>query len=94
MFYYLKSISTKCGSLCQKPVSWIAALNDESKLCISDTDEESYRPSKRTRADFRPAGTPGSDTDGMASSPGRSQRGNSRDDIPMTDQTDDDPYDV
>ncbi|KAG6422471.1 hypothetical protein SASPL_119043 [Salvia splendens] len=59
-----------------------------------DTDDESYRPSKRKRADFRPPGTPGSmdDTDGMASSPGRS-RGNSRDDVPMTDQTDDDPYD-
>ena len=61
----------------------------------ADSDDESYRPSKRTRADFRPPGTPGSmdDTDGMASSPGRS-RGNSRDDVPMTDQTDDDPYDV
>ncbi|KAH6771094.1 minichromosome maintenance family protein [Perilla frutescens var. hirtella] len=57
-----------------------------------DTDDESYRPSKRTRADFRPPSTP-DDTDGMASSPGRSQRGNSRDDVPMTDQTDDDPYD-
>lgn len=30
----------------------------------------------------------------MQSSPGRSQRGHSRDDVPMTDQTDDDPYEV
>ncbi|EYU26049.1 hypothetical protein ABFS82_11G083000 [Erythranthe guttata] len=60
-----------------------------------DTDDDNYRPSKRTRADFRPPNTPRStdDTDGIPSSPGRSQRGNSRDDVPMTDQTDDDPYD-
>ncbi|KAL2226113.1 DNA replication licensing factor MCM2 [Sesamum indicum] len=60
-----------------------------------DTDDDNYRPSKRTRADFRPPTTPRSmdDTDGMRSSPGGSQQGNSRDDIPMTDQTDDDPYD-
>ncbi|KAK6160504.1 hypothetical protein DH2020_003885 [Rehmannia glutinosa] len=58
-----------------------------------DTDDDNYRPSKRTRAG--PPTTPRSmdDTDGMPSSPGRSQRGNSRDDVPMTDQTDDDPYD-
>ncbi|KAL0336565.1 UNVERIFIED_CONTAM: DNA replication licensing factor MCM2 [Sesamum radiatum] len=60
-----------------------------------DTDDDNYRPTKRTRADFRPPTTPRSmdDTDGMRSSPGGSQHGNSRDDIPMTDQTDDDPYD-
>ncbi|KAK4413531.1 DNA replication licensing factor MCM2 [Sesamum alatum] len=60
-----------------------------------DTDDDNYRPSKRTRADFRPPTTPRSmdDTDGMRSSPGRSQQGNSREDVPMTDQTDDDPYD-
>ncbi|KAL7135263.1 hypothetical protein ABFS83_11G081900 [Erythranthe nasuta] len=60
-----------------------------------DTDDDNYRPSKRTRADYRPPNTPRStdDTDGIPSSPGRSQRGNSRDDVPMTDQTDDDPYD-
>ncbi|CAI9768795.1 unnamed protein product [Fraxinus pennsylvanica] len=52
-----------------------------------DTDDDNYRPSKRTRADFRPP----NDSDGMPSSPGRSQRGNSREDVPMTDQTDDDP---
>lgn len=63
-------------------------------LLIADTDDDDYsRPSKRTRADFRPPTTP-DDTDNMPSSPVRSQRGNSRDDIPMTDQTDDDPYDV
>ncbi|KAL0386128.1 UNVERIFIED_CONTAM: DNA replication licensing factor MCM2 [Sesamum radiatum] len=60
----------------------------------SNTDDDNYRPSKRTRADFRPPTTPRSmdETDGMRS-PGGSQQGNSRDDIPMTDQTDDDPYD-
>ncbi|GMY26690.1 DNA replication licensing factor MCM2 [Fagus crenata] len=54
-----------------------------------DTDDDNYRPSKRSRADFRPPTAPRSydDTDGMQSSPGRSQR-----DVPMTDQTDDDPY--
>ncbi|XP_012483354.1 DNA replication licensing factor MCM2 [Gossypium raimondii] len=52
-----------------------------------DTDDDNYRPSKRTRADFRP-----DDTDGMQSSPGRSQQGHSRDDVPMTDRTDDYPY--
>lgn len=66
------------------------------KFLVADTDDDDYRPSKRTRADFRTPNTPGSmdDTDGMPSSPGRSQRGNSRDDIPTTDQTDDDPYGV
>ncbi|KAL8481927.1 hypothetical protein ACS0TY_027626 [Phlomoides rotata] len=63
-----------------------------------DTDDDDYtRPSKRTRADIRTPATPTTpnmdDSDGMPSSPGRSQRGNSREDIPMTDQTDDDPYD-
>ncbi|TYG52123.1 hypothetical protein ES288_D09G003100v1 [Gossypium darwinii] len=52
-----------------------------------DTDDDNYRPSKRTRADFRP-----DDIDGMQSSPGRSQQGHSRDDVPMTDRTDDYPY--
>ncbi|GLT72172.1 hypothetical protein SLA2020_441270 [Shorea laevis] len=58
-----------------------------------DTDDDNYRPSKRARADFRPPAGPRShdDTDGMQSSPGRSQRGHSREDVPMTDQTDDDP---
>ncbi|KAL6519058.1 hypothetical protein OROHE_017482 [Orobanche hederae] len=60
-----------------------------------ETDDDNYRPSKRTRADIRPPNTPRSmdDTDGMPSSPVRSQRGDSRDDVLMTDQTDDDPYD-
>ncbi|KAM3281233.1 DNA replication licensing factor MCM2 [Capsicum chacoense] len=54
-----------------------------------DTDDDNYRPSKRTRADFR---RNFDDTDGMPSSPGASQRVNSSQDVPMTDQTDDDPY--
>ncbi|KZV57959.1 DNA replication licensing factor mcm2-like [Dorcoceras hygrometricum] len=74
-----------------------------------DTDDDEYRPLKRTRSGGPPrpplptAGgvpprwppTPGStdDADGMGSSPGRSQRGNSREDVHMTDQTDDEPYD-
>ncbi|KAG6651442.1 hypothetical protein CIPAW_06G111400 [Carya illinoinensis] len=58
-----------------------------------DTDDDNYRPSKRSRADFRPpASRSFDDADGMQSSPGRSQRGQSREDVPMTDQTDDDPY--
>ncbi|XWS16646.1 hypothetical protein CRYUN_Cryun34aG0109000 [Craigia yunnanensis] len=59
-----------------------------------DTDDDNYRPSKRSRADFRPPAAPRSydDTDGMQSSPGRSQQGHSRDDVPMTDPTDDYPY--
>lgn len=59
-----------------------------------DTDDDNYRPSKRSRAD-RPPAMPRSndDTDAMQSSPGRSQRGHSREDVPMTDQTDDEPYD-
>ncbi|CAL5338053.1 unnamed protein product [Camellia sinensis] len=60
-----------------------------------DTDDDNYRPSKRSRADFRPPTTARSfdDTDAMQSSPGRSQRGHSREDVPMTDQTDYEPYD-
>ncbi|XP_021724793.1 DNA replication licensing factor MCM2-like [Chenopodium quinoa] len=58
-----------------------------------DTDDDNYRPSKRSRADFRPpvAGRSYDDTDAEQSSPGRSQHGHSREDVPMTDQTDDDP---
>ncbi|KAI4336450.1 hypothetical protein L6164_014975 [Bauhinia variegata] len=60
-----------------------------------DTDDDSYRPSKRARADFRPPNNLRSDddVDGLRSSPGRSQGGHSREDIPMTDQTEDDRYD-
>ncbi|KAK6776036.1 hypothetical protein RDI58_027037 [Solanum bulbocastanum] len=54
-----------------------------------DTDDDNYKPSKRTRADFR---RNFDDTDAMPSSPGASQRVNSGQDVPMTDQTDDDPY--
>ncbi|XP_048318279.1 DNA replication licensing factor MCM2 [Ziziphus jujuba] len=60
-----------------------------------DTDDDNYRPSKRSRADLRPpppppAAAPRSydDMDGMQSSPGRSQRG----DFPTTDQTDDEHF--
>ncbi|KAI3409716.1 DNA replication licensing factor MCM2 [Psidium guajava] len=58
-----------------------------------DTDDDSYRPSKRHRADFRRPNRPRStdDTDGPPSPPGRSPGGHSREDVPMTDQTDD-PY--
>lgn len=66
-------------------------------MLVPDTDEDNFRPLKRTRADFKPPPTtPRSfdDTDAMHSSPGRSQWGNSRDDVHMTDQTDDDPYEV
>lgn len=57
----------------------------------NDTDDDSYRPSKRSRADFRPPRSyDDADTDdGLQSSPGRSQRGHSREDVPMTDQTED-----
>ncbi|KAL8106483.1 hypothetical protein AgCh_030029 [Apium graveolens] len=64
-------------------------------MLVADTDEDNFRPPKRTRADFKPPPTtPRSfdDTDAMHSSPGRSQWGNSREDVHMTDQTDDDPY--
>jgi DNA replication licensing factor MCM2 len=61
----------------------------------------SFRRPKRHRANFRPPReprTPRSDDDGdgaTPSSPGRSQRGMySGGDVPMTDQTDDDPYEV
>ncbi|GJN13092.1 hypothetical protein PR202_ga31426 [Eleusine coracana subsp. coracana] len=64
-----------------------------------DTDEDSnFRRPKRHRASFRPPSgprTPRSDDGGdgaTPSSPGRSQRGYSGGDVPMTDQTDDDPY--
>ncbi|KAJ8452179.1 hypothetical protein Cgig2_016760 [Carnegiea gigantea] len=56
-----------------------------------DTDDDNYRPSKRSRADFRPPRSY-DDTDAEQSSPGRSQHGHSREDVPMTDPTDDDPY--
>ncbi|KAI6686773.1 hypothetical protein NL676_032686 [Syzygium grande] len=58
-----------------------------------DTDDDTYRPSKRHRADFRRPNRPRStdDTDGPPSPPGRSLGGHSREDVPMTDQTDD-PY--
>ncbi|XP_021890823.1 DNA replication licensing factor MCM2 [Carica papaya] len=59
-----------------------------------DSDDGSYRPSKRFRADFRPptAHRGNDDSDAMQSSPGRSQQGYSREDVPMTDPTDDYRY--
>lgn len=66
-------------------------------LCFdTDSEEDNYRPSKRSRADFRPPASARSydDNDGMQSSPGRSQRENSRDDVPMTDHSVDDQYEV
>lgn len=62
----------------------------------ADSEDDNYRPSKRSRADFRPPAGARSydDIDGMQSSPGRSQRENSRDDVPMTDHSVDDQYEV
>lgn len=64
----------------------------------ADTDDDSYRPSKRSRADLRPppAARNHDDADGTQSSPGRSKRGHghSREDFPATDQTDDEPFEV
>lgn len=63
----------------------------------TDTDDDTnIRRPKRFRADFRPpARGRNDDTEGGSqSSPGRSQQGHSREDVPMTDQTDDDPYEV
>ncbi|URE29995.1 DNA replication licensing factor [Musa troglodytarum] len=58
-------------------------------------DDINFRRPKRFRADFRPpaGGRSEDDTEGSTqSSPGRFQRGHSRDDVPVTDQTDDDQY--
>ena len=67
-------------------------------LLTADADDDSnFRPPKRFRADFRPPSGARSDDDGdgpTQSSPGRSQGGHSRDDVPMTDQIDDDLYEV
>ncbi|KAL8153547.1 hypothetical protein V2J09_011307 [Rumex salicifolius] len=59
-----------------------------------DTDDENRRPPKRSRGNAHPSpgGRSFDDTDPEQSSPGRSQHGYSREDVPMTDQTDDDPY--
>lgn len=59
-----------------------------------DTDDESRRPPKRSRGHAHPSpgGRSFDDTDLDQSSPGRSHHGYSREDVPMTDQTDDDPY--
>ncbi|KAJ1421767.1 Nucleic acid-binding, OB-fold [Sesbania bispinosa] len=69
-------------------------VSNRNKLpqLLHDQDDDSYRPSKRARADFRPPVPSDDDLDGMQSSPGRSERGHSREDVPMTDQTEDDRY--
>ena len=61
----------------------------EYALLFADIDDDNYWPSKRARADFRPplGMRNNNDTDGMQSSPGRSQQ-----DVPTTDHTDDEPY--
>ncbi|KAJ8460006.1 hypothetical protein OPV22_032932 [Ensete ventricosum] len=65
-------------------------------LYDQDMDEDiNCRPPKRFRADFRPpaGGRSEDDTEGSTqSSQGRFQRGHSRDDVPVTDQMDDDQY--
>jgi DNA replication licensing factor MCM2 len=55
----------------------------------NDTDDDSYRPSKGSKADFRPPKSYDDvDTDDdLQSSLGRSQRSHSREDVPMPDQT-------
>ncbi|KAG6470955.1 hypothetical protein ZIOFF_072043 [Zingiber officinale] len=73
----------------------LATTNSAFKKCYSYTDDDTnIRRPKRFRADFRPpTGGRNDDTDGGSqSSPGRSLQGHSREDVPMTDQTDDDPY--
>ncbi|CAN0902267.1 DNA replication licensing factor MCM2 [Linum grandiflorum] len=66
------------------------AANRKLPQLLHDLDDDNYRPSKRSRANFRPPADPNSvdDTDGTPSSPGRSQGG----DVPMTDPTDDYNY--
>ncbi|KAA8532264.1 hypothetical protein F0562_032296 [Nyssa sinensis] len=78
-------LETRDGRISQRKLPQL--LHDQ------DTDDDNYRPSKRSRAGFRPPHPARSydDTDAMQSSPGRS-RGHSRDDVPMTDQTDYEPY--
>ncbi|RWW41684.1 hypothetical protein BHE74_00052815 [Ensete ventricosum] len=65
-------------------------------VSVADVDDDiNFRRPKRFRADFRPpaGGRSEDDTEGSTqSSPGRFQRGHSRDDVPVTDQTDDDQY--
>ncbi|RRT55855.1 hypothetical protein B296_00027311 [Ensete ventricosum] len=65
-------------------------------VSVADMDDDiNFRRPKRFRADFRPpaGGRSEDDTEGSTqSSPGRFQRGHSRDDVPVTDQTDDDQY--
>lgn len=73
---------------------------------VTDTDDDSYIPSKRTRANFWPPGgapgsppsSPGFETGGDGGDDGGGGGGNDDTDpptdIPMTDQTDDDLYEV
>lgn len=56
---------------------------------VSDSDDDlSARRTKRLRANNRQSGPSGEDGDTIQSSPGRSQGAHSRDDVPMTDHTD------
>ncbi|KAK1320025.1 hypothetical protein QJS10_CPB04g00051 [Acorus calamus] len=68
------------------------ASNRKLPRLLHDQDDDlNFRRPKRFRANFRPPRSD-DDTDGlMQSSPGRSQQGYSRDDPPVTDQTEDDP---
>lgn len=75
----------------------INLFGENHGMFVPDTDDDNYRPSKRSRADFRPPAMARSyddDTDAMPSSQERARRAHSRDDVPMTDQTDDYPYEV
>ncbi|MCI01781.1 DNA replication licensing factor MCM2-like, partial [Trifolium medium] len=67
-------------------------LSKLEKCLAYYTDDDSYRPSKRARADHRSSVPSDDDLDGMNSSPGRSPRRHSREDNPTTDQNDDDQY--
>ncbi|KAL9342226.1 hypothetical protein Peur_065551 [Populus x canadensis] len=55
----------------------------------NDTDDDSYRPSKGSKADFRPPKSYDDVDidDDLQSSLGRSHRSHSREDVPMPDQT-------
>lgn len=63
---------------------------------ISDTDDDmNYRRPNRHRADLRPPTASHEDTGGgTSSSRATSQPGHSRDEVPMTDQTDEEHSEV
>ena len=92
-------ISVKINVSLQVGTKDSCMYDDDVSVCwfcwhfVAHTDDDCYRPSKRAMADFGPPRIY-DDNDGMQSSPGRSQHGYSREDAPMTDQTDDDGYEV